>query len=139
MHDYLENPRLKTIFTDFVTSLAYLTNVCFVFSGLADIAAKLTNEWDLKEAPPLVHTGFLKHVERTSCLLVILDALGFQANQRAPMRDPVSAAVLLISQLQRYSFGRLLGKPMLCAINKVCFIVIQHHSLLININRSDTY
>ncbi|KAM7533553.1 hypothetical protein Aperf_G00000124550 [Anoplocephala perfoliata] len=87
--------------------------------GLADIAAKLSAEQDLKEPPPLQHTSFLKHVERTSCLLIVLDALGFQANQRAPMRDPVSAAVLLVSQLQRHAFGRLLGKPMLCAINKI--------------------
>ncbi|VUZ41524.1 unnamed protein product [Hymenolepis diminuta] len=87
--------------------------------GLADIAAKLSTEQDLKEPPPLRHTGFLKHVERTSCLLVVLDALGFQANQHAPMRNPISAAVLLISQLQRHAFGRLLGKPMLCAINKI--------------------
>nr|CDS25243.1 GTP binding protein 10 [Hymenolepis microstoma] len=87
--------------------------------GLSDIAAKLYAANDLKEAPPLRHTGFLKHVERTSCLLVVLDALGFQANQRAPMRNPISAAMLLISQLQRHAFGRLLGKPMLCAINKI--------------------
>ncbi|VDN98189.1 unnamed protein product [Rodentolepis nana] len=87
--------------------------------GLSDIAAKMCAENNLMEAPPLRHAGFLKHVERTSCLLVVLDALGFQANQRAPLRNPVSAAMLLISQLQRHAFGRLLGKPMLCAINKI--------------------
>ncbi|EUB59976.1 GTP-binding protein [Echinococcus granulosus] len=87
--------------------------------GLADIAAKFdTNQ---QSPPPLRHTAFLKHVERTACLLVVLDALGFQANQHAPLRTPLAAAVLLVSQLQRYAFGRLLGKPMLCAINKVLF------------------
>ncbi|KAH9277894.1 GTP-binding protein 10 [Echinococcus granulosus] len=85
--------------------------------GLADIAAKFdTNQ---QSPPPLRHTAFLKHVERTACLLVVLDALGFQANQHAPLRTPLAAAVLLVSQLQRYAFGRLLGKPMLCAINKI--------------------
>lgn len=107
---------------------SYVVNNCFCL-GLADIAAKLSTEQHLKEPPPLRHAGFLKHVERTSCLLIVLDALGFQANQCAPMRSPISAAVLLVSQLQRHASGRLLGKPMLCAINKVAF---NFNQLLIN-------
>uniref|UniRef100_A0A5K3EP57 OBG-type G domain-containing protein n=1 Tax=Mesocestoides corti TaxID=53468 RepID=A0A5K3EP57_MESCO len=69
--------------------------------------------------PPLKHTAFLKHVERTSCLLVVLDALGFRANQHAPLRSSLACAMLVVSQLQRYALGRLLGKPMLCVINKI--------------------
>ncbi|VDM00293.1 unnamed protein product [Schistocephalus solidus] len=104
--------------------------------GLADIAAKFDvsrlseSERSIPEQghpppidetrlPPLTHTAFLKHVERTSCILVVLDALGFQANQFSPYRSPVDSALLLVSQLQRYASGRLLGKPLLCAINKI--------------------
>nr|VZI28964.1 unnamed protein product [Spirometra erinaceieuropaei] len=105
--------------------------------GLADIAAKFDvsslseSERSVPEEgpppppidetrlPPLTHTAFLKHVERTSCILIVLDALGFQANQFSPYRSPVASALLLVSQLQRYASGRLLGKPLLCAINKI--------------------
>ncbi|VDN13756.1 unnamed protein product [Dibothriocephalus latus] len=80
--------------------------------GLADIAAKFDvsslseSERSIPEKgpppavdetrlPPLTHTAFLKHVERTSCILIVLDALGFQANQFSPYRSPVDSALLL--------------------------------------------
>lgn len=112
--------------TDLPGMFAFLTKSNLLLKGLADIAARFDPKQlgnpDKKESqnePPLRHTAFLKHVERTSCILVVLDALGFQANQHSPLRSPLASALLLVSQLQRYAFGRLLGKPLLCAINKV--------------------
>ncbi|KAG5454970.1 GTP-binding protein 10 [Clonorchis sinensis] len=92
--------------------------------GLADIYAQYSgkpsnttpSDHDL---PVLRHTNFLKHVERSSCLILVLDSMGFQRDQRSPWRSPLACAYLVIHLLERWSHGLLLDKPFMCVINKI--------------------
>lgn len=101
--------------------------------GLADIYATYTGNSDDSVAhteddassdsaahlPPLRHTHFLKHVERSSCLLMALDSNGFQRDQTSPWRSPLACAYLLLHLLERWSDGYLLEKPIVCLLNKI--------------------
>lgn len=77
------------------------------------------NSSDASTLPALKHTNFLKHVERSSCLLLVLDALGFRQDQYSAWRSPLSCAYLIMHLLERWSGGYLLEKPMVCVVNKV--------------------
>ncbi|XP_018646533.1 developmentally regulated GTP-binding protein-related [Schistosoma mansoni] len=65
------------------------------------------------------HTRFLKHVERSSCILLVLDSLGFCKDQLSPKRNALAVAYLILNQMERWSNGLLLEKPMACILNKV--------------------
>ncbi|KAA0186847.1 GTP-binding protein 10 [Fasciolopsis buskii] len=77
------------------------------------------NSSDASTLPALKHTNFLKHVERSSCLLLVLDALGFRQDQYSAWRSPLSCAYLIMHLLERWSGGYLLEKPMVCVVNKM--------------------
>lgn len=61
---------------------------------------------------------FLKHVERTSMLLFIVDVDGFQLNPSAPQRSAVETVALLNRELELYHRDLLL-KPAICLANKM--------------------
>ncbi|CAL8107947.1 unnamed protein product [Calicophoron daubneyi] len=96
--------------------------------GLADIYARYPDAGssskdkdasDHVSLPALRHTNFLKHVERSSCLLLVLDALGFRRDQYSPWRSPLASTYIVMHLLERWSGGSLLEKPMVCVINKI--------------------
>ncbi|KAF7257262.1 hypothetical protein EG68_05380 [Paragonimus skrjabini miyazakii] len=78
-----------------------------------------SSDCDTPTLPALRHTNFLKHVERSSCLLLVLDASGFQRNQYSPWRSPLACAYILMQMLERWSGGFLLEKPFMCVLNKI--------------------
>ncbi|KAF8565635.1 hypothetical protein P879_11750 [Paragonimus westermani] len=78
-----------------------------------------SSDCEKSSLPALRHTNFLKHVERSSCLLLVLDASGFQRNQYSPWRSPLACAYILMQMLERWSGGFLLEKPFMCVLNKV--------------------
>ncbi|THD26076.1 GTP-binding protein 10 [Fasciola hepatica] len=84
---------------------------------LTDSAADSSS--DVPNLPALRHTNFLKHVERSSCLLLVLDALGFRQDQYSAWRSPLACAYLIMHLLERWSGGYLLEKPMVCVVNKM--------------------
>ncbi|TPP58992.1 GTP-binding protein 10 [Fasciola gigantica] len=84
---------------------------------LTDSAAD--NSSGVLNLPALRHTNFLKHVERSSCLLLVLDALGFRQDQYSAWRSPLACAYLIMHLLERWSGGYLLEKPMVCVVNKM--------------------
>ncbi|KAF6018914.1 hypothetical protein EB796_022799 [Bugula neritina] len=66
---------------------------------------------------------FLKHVERTKVLLVVVDAQGFVLNRRSTFRTAFETIVLLNKELEMYK-PELLDKPQVLLINKMdteCF------------------
>ncbi|CAH8862637.1 unnamed protein product [Trichobilharzia szidati] len=69
--------------------------------------------------PSLRHTNFLKHVERSSCILLVLDSLGFCKDQFSHRRNALAVAYLVLNQMERWSNGLLLEKPMACILNKI--------------------
>ncbi|CAH8531609.1 unnamed protein product [Schistosoma turkestanicum] len=69
--------------------------------------------------PSLKHTNFLKHVERSSCILLVLDSLGFCKNQFSHQRNALAVAYLILNQMERWSNGLLLEKPIACILNKI--------------------
>nr|CAH8860457.1 unnamed protein product [Trichobilharzia regenti] len=69
--------------------------------------------------PSLRHTNFLKHVERSSCILLVLDSLGFCKDQLSHRRNALAVAYLVLNQMERWSNGLLLEKPMACILNKI--------------------
>ncbi|KAH8858578.1 GTP-binding protein 10 [Schistosoma japonicum] len=116
-------PQFKNgvVFTDF---LAWY----YLFLGLADIYARYdvkTNENNNDQLdsntslPSLRHTNFLKHVERSSCILLVLDSLGFHRDQLSSKRNALAVAYLILHQMERWSNGLLLEKPMACILNKI--------------------
>lgn len=56
--------------------------------------------------------AFLKHIERTSALVFVIDISGFEG------RDPLSDFEILRQELKAYD-PKLLGKPLLVALNKI--------------------
>ncbi|KAF8560940.1 hypothetical protein P879_10979 [Paragonimus westermani] len=78
-----------------------------------------SSDCEKSSLPALRHTNFLKHVERSSCLLLVLDASGFQRNQYSPWRSPLACAYILMQMLERWSGGFLLEKPFMCVLNKI--------------------
>ncbi|VDP66811.1 unnamed protein product [Schistosoma curassoni] len=96
--------------------------------GLADIYAQYdaqinqnnNDQSDSKASlPSLRHTNFLKHVERSSCILLVLDSLGFCKDQFSSRRNALAVAYLVLNQMERWSNGLLLEKPMACILNKI--------------------
>ncbi|CAH8608462.1 unnamed protein product [Heterobilharzia americana] len=69
--------------------------------------------------PSLRHTNFLKHVERSSCILLVLDSLGFCKDQISHRRNALAVAYLVLHQMERWSNGLLLEKPISCVLNKI--------------------
>ncbi|NXP73416.1 GTPBA protein, partial [Ramphastos sulfuratus] len=61
---------------------------------------------------------FLKHVERTKQLLLVVDISGFQLSIKAPFRTAFETVVLLTKELELYK-EELLSKPALLAVNKM--------------------
>ncbi|KAL0277596.1 UNVERIFIED_CONTAM: hypothetical protein PYX00_004829 [Menopon gallinae] len=61
---------------------------------------------------------FLKHVERTSVLLMVVDIDGFQYAPHLPHRSCIETIILLNKELELYD-KMLLKKPILLAINKM--------------------
>lgn len=60
---------------------------------------------------------FLRHVERTSLLLFVLDLTGFQFKAHLQWRSPLETALCLARELQLYN-ADLADKPAICAVNK---------------------
>ncbi|CAH0556661.1 unnamed protein product [Brassicogethes aeneus] len=61
---------------------------------------------------------FLKHVERTKLLLMIVDINGFQLSPQYPHRDCMETIMLLNKELEMYD-ETLLSKPSMILINKM--------------------
>ncbi|NXX90142.1 GTPBA protein, partial [Centropus bengalensis] len=61
---------------------------------------------------------FLKHVERTKQLLLVVDVSGFQLSIKTPFRTAFETVLLLTKELELYK-EELLAKPALLAINKM--------------------
>lgn len=61
---------------------------------------------------------FLKHVERTSQLLFVVDVCGFQLASKTPFRSAFEAVQLLTKELELYKED-LLSKPALLVVNKM--------------------
>ncbi|KAJ7418160.1 GTP-binding protein 10 [Pitangus sulphuratus] len=61
---------------------------------------------------------FLKHVERTKQLLLVVDISGFQLSIKTQFRTPFETILLLTKELELYK-EELVTKPALLAINKM--------------------
>ncbi|KFP23686.1 GTP-binding protein 10, partial [Colius striatus] len=61
---------------------------------------------------------FLKHVERTKQLLLVVDISGFQLSIKTHFRTPFETILLLTKELELYR-EELVAKPALLAINKM--------------------
>lgn len=61
---------------------------------------------------------FLKHVERTSMLLFVVDVCGFQLSPTAVHRNAVETVALLNRELELYN-SQLLDKPAILLVNKM--------------------
>lgn len=61
---------------------------------------------------------FLKHVERTKLLLMIVDINGFQLGPHYPYRSCLDTILLLTKELELYN-EELLDKPSLLLLNKM--------------------
>ena len=61
---------------------------------------------------------FLKHVERTGCIIFVIDVQGFQLNPSSIQRSAFETLVLLNKELEMYN-PDLLTKPAICLVNKV--------------------
>ncbi|XP_035174806.1 GTP-binding protein 10 [Oxyura jamaicensis] len=61
---------------------------------------------------------FLKHIERTKHLLLVVDISGFQLSTKTPFRTAFETILLLTKELEQYK-EELLTKPALLVINKM--------------------
>ncbi|NXI47712.1 GTPBA protein, partial [Galbula dea] len=61
---------------------------------------------------------FLKHVERTKQLLLVVDISGFQLSVKTQFRTAFETVVLLTKELELYK-EELMSKPALLAVNKM--------------------
>uniref|UniRef100_A0A0A9Z9B9 GTP-binding protein 10 n=1 Tax=Lygus hesperus TaxID=30085 RepID=A0A0A9Z9B9_LYGHE len=61
---------------------------------------------------------FLKHVERTSILLLVVDVSGFQLGPKYKKRGALETLILLNKELELYK-SELLDKPALLVVNKM--------------------
>ncbi|PAA91358.1 hypothetical protein BOX15_Mlig008170g3 [Macrostomum lignano] len=61
---------------------------------------------------------FLKHVERTTYLLFVVDVFGFKFNQNCPYRSGLETILLLNRELELYD-PDLVRKPALAILNKI--------------------
>ena len=65
---------------------------------------------------------FLKHVERTRCVIFVIDVQGFQLNPQSVHRTAFETLVLLNKELELYN-PDLLSKPAICIVNKVSMMI----------------
>ncbi|XP_056648289.1 GTP-binding protein 10 [Diorhabda sublineata] len=61
---------------------------------------------------------FLKHVERTKLILMVVDINGFQLSPQYPHRSCLETIMLLVKELEMYN-DTLLSKPAMMLINKM--------------------
>lgn len=61
---------------------------------------------------------FLRHVERTKLLAMIVDVNGFQLNKKYPVRSCVETVLLLNKELELYKMS-LIDKPAILIVNKM--------------------
>ncbi|XP_050514321.1 GTP-binding protein 10 [Diabrotica virgifera virgifera] len=61
---------------------------------------------------------FLKHIERTKLILMVVDINGFQLSPQYPHRSCLETVMLLIKELEMYN-ETLLSKPAMMVINKM--------------------
>lgn len=61
---------------------------------------------------------FLRHVERTKVILLVVDIKGFQLRSNYPYRTPFETVVLLLKELSLYQ-DVLLNRPFYLIINKM--------------------
>lgn len=95
-------------FTTLFPNLSYIT-----FKGdervlIADIPGIIENAHENRG----LGVAFLKHIERTSALVYVIDISGFEE------RDPLSDYEILRNELKAYD-EKLLEKPFLIALNKI--------------------
>jgi len=62
--------------------------------------------------------AFLKHVERTRVLLLVVDVNGFQFRPHSPLRSPLETILILNRELELYRED-LLDKPAVLAVTKM--------------------
>ena len=62
---------------------------------------------------------FLRHIERTSMLLYVVDINGFQLSRRCVPRTPYESIELLVKELEEYCPGLALQKKAVLAVNKL--------------------
>lgn len=75
---------------------------------------------------------FLRHIERTSILLFVIDIGGFQLSPKHPKREAWQTVTLLIEELEAYQVG-LSERPALLAVNKMDTDCVQRKfALLMN-------
>ena len=61
---------------------------------------------------------FLRHIERTSLLLFVVDVCGFQLSSRHPHREAWETVELLVAELEAYQCG-LSERVAVLAVNKM--------------------
>lgn len=61
---------------------------------------------------------FLRHIERTNIVLMIVDVTGFQLNLQHPKRSALETIMLLLKELELYN-PSYLDKPMALIVNKM--------------------
>ena len=61
---------------------------------------------------------FLRHIERTRLLLLVVDINGFQLSSKLPERDACETIDLLVAELEAYQ-GGLSQRPSLLVVNKM--------------------
>eukprot|EP00794_Sanderia_malayensis_P003053 gene3053-3515_t len=61
---------------------------------------------------------FLRHIERTKAILIVVDINGFQLKEGYPMRTPIETIALLLRELYLYQ-NDLISRSMVLALNKI--------------------
>lgn len=95
-------------FTTLFPNLSYMTGAGFQRILIADIPGIIENAHQDRG----LGLAFLRHIERTSALLYVIDISGFEE------RDPISDFEILQNELRAYD-PKLLEKPYLVALNKI--------------------
>ncbi|KJE89539.1 GTP-binding protein [Capsaspora owczarzaki ATCC 30864] len=62
---------------------------------------------------------FLRHIERTSALLYVVDVNGFQLSMDSPFRTPAETFRLLFDELSVYGGGGMERRPFIVVLNKM--------------------
>jgi len=95
--------------------------------NLGELAYEDTRTIKMADLPGLIEGAhhnlgmghsFLKHVERTSMLVFVVDVNGFQLNPESPKRNAFETIALLNRELELYN-PDLLTKPAVCLVNKM--------------------
>jgi len=95
--------------------------------NLGDLVYEDFREIQMADLPGLIEGAsynlgmghrFLKHVERTSMLVFVVDVNGFQLSPDSPSRTAYQTVALLNRELELYN-PDLLSKPAVCLVNKM--------------------